>query len=251
MRTMCAGVIGEEQLRRQSAWLSESWLWLLDTKGPLQEGKGTRRPTALDVGCGPGLVMELLASRLQVKGVDLDQGMARRAREKGLDVAQGNAYQLPFPSASFDIVYCSFLLLWTKEPEKAVKEMGRVARHWVICLAEPDYGGRIDHPLELLALKDLAIKGLQDEGADPFMGRKLRSVFSGCGLEAEIGQHPGVWDMERLYQEGRDEMLSLESARDASMDASERARLEQAWDQGYREGTLFQFNPVFYALASK
>ena len=248
---MCRGVTEEEQLRRQSQWLRDSWLWLLDHKLGPEPWRGSRLPTALDVGCGPGLVMELLASRFDVKGVDLDLDMVRRGRERGMEVVQGNAYELPFPSACFDIAYCSFFLLWAEEPERVVREMSRVARSWVICLAEPDYEGRIDHPPELRALKELAIEGLRDEGADPFMGRKLRSVFGHCGLEAEVGVFPGVWDRERLHSEGYLEVLALENARGASMEGTERTRLQEAWERGYRDGTLFQFNPIFYAMAQK
>jgi len=246
---MCGGVVEEERLRRQSLWLRESWLWLLDTK-VLAGGEGHRRPSALEVGCGPGLVMELLASRFDVKGIDLDPGMVRRGRERGLDVAQGHAYDLPFRSASFDIVYCSFLLLWTKEPERVIEEMSRVAKRWVVCLAEPDYGGRIDHPPELTALKDLAIKGMLEEGADPFIGRRLRSIFGRCHLEAEVGVHPGVWGMGRLQEEGYLEALALEDA-GPSIGETEKAQLREAWEKGVREGSLFQFNPIFYALALK
>lgn len=46
----------------------------------------------LDVGCGRGEMLELLgAAGMQASGVDSDAGMVKRARERGLDVAEGDA----------------------------------------------------------------------------------------------------------------------------------------------------------------
>ena len=104
--------------------------------------------------------------------------------QRGLKVVRAEAHHLPYDDDSFDVVYCSFLMLWLDHPAKAIGEMKRVAKDWVICLAEPDYGGRIDHPGELTNLTKylaLDIKGL---GGDPFVGRKLRAFFNDNGMEA-------------------------------------------------------------------
>ena len=67
---------------------------------------------ALDVGCGPGLVMEELGDLFDMHGLDRDKGMVGICRDKGLMVVQGAAEGMPFEDNSFDVVYCSFLLLW-------------------------------------------------------------------------------------------------------------------------------------------
>ena len=128
-----------------------------------------RRLEALDVGCGPGLVMEGLGPLFNVQGMDRDKGMVEKCHSKGLTVFQGEAEGMPFEDGSFDVVYCSFLLLWVKDPELVVQEMKRVSRQWVVCLAEPDMGGRIDHPSSLNGLKDLLIQGMLNQGADPLV----------------------------------------------------------------------------------
>ena len=248
---MRSGVVQEAQLQRQLLWLKESWLWQLDHWVIAPRDQGKARLTALDLGCGPGLVMELLASRFAVKGLDIDRDLVKHCQARGLDVIQGDAAHLPFASGSFDIAYCSFLLLWMTEPKKVMAEMERVSRQWVICLAEPDYGARIDHPAELEVLKQRAIEGLEREGADPLIGRKLRSLFSACGLEAEIGVHPGVWGLERLRQEGEEEVRAIENALGPAMDGAEKKQLKATWERACRQGSLFQFNPIFYAFAQK
>ncbi len=70
------------------------------------------KPTALDVGCGPGLVMDLFSSTFEVQGIDIDPNMVRSAKERGLKVFHGDALDLPFEDGSFDLAYCSFTLLW-------------------------------------------------------------------------------------------------------------------------------------------
>ena len=227
-----------EQLRGQSLWLRESWLWLLREKVLIPETK-----TALEVGCGAGHVMEILSEYLEIKGLDSDPDMVSLCREKGLDVNPGDAMDIPFEDDSFDIVYCSFLLLWLPDPVRAVEEMARVSRKWVICLAEPDYGARIDHPPELERLGHMHTEGLMAQGADPFIGRRLREVFSEAGLISEIGVHQGVWPIERTARE-----IELELG---MADEATRRELGKAVDRAVAERTLLQYNPVFYALARK
>jgi SAM-dependent methyltransferase len=240
----------DRQLRRQSIWLKESWLWLLRTKVIPDTNGGRDRPTALDVGCGPGFVMECLSEELRVRGVDIDPDMVGACRSRDLEVEQASAHSLPYEDGSFDIVYCTFLLLWLENPWKALREMARVSRAHILCLAEPDMGSRIDHPGELADVSTMVIDGLRAEGADPFIGRKLRALFQECGLVAEIGVHPGVWDIQRLRDESADEWAFIENAaQDGSSGTLD--RLRSAWDEALAMGTLFQYNPVFYALGKR
>jgi SAM-dependent methyltransferase len=243
-------VVTEQQLGRQVDWLRDSWTWLLQTK-VIGTDPSERRLKALDVGCGPGLVMQELGRTLDVQGLDRDEGMVEACRTKGLSVIRGEAEEIPFDDDSFDVVYCSFLLLWTNDPSQVVREMRRVSRRWVICLAEPDYGGRIDHPEELGPLKEVLIDGLARSGADPMMGRKLRAVFERAGMAAEVGAHPGVWSMDQLSSERVEEWRNLVHISGLGPDDADLKRLELAWERALMDGILFQYSPIFYALAKK
>ena len=86
--------------------------------------------------------MEALAPFMNVKGVDIDCRNVNKCKNRGLDALVTDASHLPYEDGSFDMVYCSFLLLWVKDPLEVLKEMKRVSRGSVVCLAEPDYGGR-------------------------------------------------------------------------------------------------------------
>jgi len=237
----------DAQLGRQALWLRDSWLWLLRTRVLEKE---QRRLTALDVGCGPGHVMEVMSSVMDVRGVDIDPAMVSEGRRRGFDISEGSAEKLPFGDGSFDFVYCTFLLLWVKDPEKVVAEMSRVSRRWVACLAEPDFGARLDYPDGLAPLREMIEKGIRNEGGDPFLGRKLRGIFARCGLDAEVGAHLGVWSIDKLKEETPGEWRYLRMTAEPSFDSKlQLEKIRSAWDKALNERSLFQFSPVFYALA--
>jgi SAM-dependent methyltransferase len=240
-----------EQLVRQRSWLGESWIWLLQSKVFGGRGVLDRLPTALDVGCGPGLVMELFSPYLDVQGIDIDQDAVLASNGRGQRAQLGDAAKLPFEDGSFDIAYCSFLLLWTPDPVKVLKEMTRVSRDWVICLAEPDHRGRVSYPPQVAALDGLFVDGLKKQGADPAMGRKLQGVFAKCGLRPEVGVHACMWNEGRMRAEADEEFRSLAAVSDEVADPATLSRIRKAWDVAARKGTLVQYNPVFYAMARK
>jgi len=96
---------------------------------------GTGALDALDVGSGTGfLSLELAARGHRVIGVDFAPSMIaqaeRKAAERGLMVRfeQGDAEQLPFAPASFDLVISRHVLWTLPHPEAAVDEWIRVLR---------------------------------------------------------------------------------------------------------------------------
>lgn len=240
------GATLRRQLGRQALWLRDSLRWIVDTK---MKGCSSPSPMALDVGCGPGFVMDNLGDLLLTTGLDKDYDVVRSCRGRGLDVVHGSAYALPFPDSTFDIVYCTFLLMWLRAPQAALTEMRRVSRGYVASLAEPDFGARIDHPAELAGIRDALVSGLREEGADPTTGRKLRDLFGSSGLDAEIGVHPGVWSVEKLKREFHDEWRFV--SEHAQVSPEELRGLESSWKKALRHRTLFQYNPVFFAVAWK
>lgn len=87
----------------------------------------------LDVGCGTGFLIDLLAQQRLARyvGLDLSPEMLRMARQKqipGTDFINGSADSLPFPDGSFDIVTCSQSFHHYPYPEKAMAEALRVLK---------------------------------------------------------------------------------------------------------------------------
>jgi SAM-dependent methyltransferase len=241
----------ERQLKRQSMWLRESLLWLLQEKIASADERVDCVLRALDVGCGPGFTMELFCPHLQVSGVDSDKDMTSASHMRGHDVVLGTAEELPFEDGAFDLVYCSFLLLWVEDPLNVIREMKRVSNRWVVCFAEPDYGGRLDYPSQLSELARLVIDDIKDSGGDPFIGRRLRSLYSQAGMTADLGVHMGIWGLDKLRDESEEELKWLGASAQATELAENLGVLRAARNEAHRVGSLFQFNPIFYAIGRK
>ena len=85
--------------------------------------------SVLEVGCGTGLVMARVARfAASVRGIDVSPGMLARARALGLLVQEASATALPFPDATFDVVYTFKVLAHVEPVEAALAEMARVTR---------------------------------------------------------------------------------------------------------------------------
>lgn len=95
------------------------------------------QPTLLDVGCGEGYVLSHLRKSwpsLAVGGIDGDRealGLAREACPDAL-LLRGDATQLPFQGDSFDMLICLEVLEHLRDPWKALGELARVSRRYVL-----------------------------------------------------------------------------------------------------------------------
>lgn len=215
-----------------------------------------RAKRVLDVGCGTGVITEEMAARCkgQVIGVDIDPAMIAFAQARGsqAEYRVGDAHQLGFPDSHFDVVACHFLLMWVKDPALAVREMARVTRPGgaLLACAEPDYGGRIDYPEEL-PLARWQAEALRREGADPFIGRKLRALFTQAGLSAKGGVIPSLWDNQTLRAEFEAEWALMERTLAGIVSEDELKRYKQRDWQAIEDGQRLIFMPIFYAVGRK
>jgi SAM-dependent methyltransferase len=89
----------------------------------------------LDIACGAGQTALPLARRgSQVTGIDLASNLVevanQRARAEKLAVQfdQGDAEDLPYDDASFDVVFSLIGAMFAPQPEKVAAEMARVCR---------------------------------------------------------------------------------------------------------------------------
>ncbi len=84
----------------------------------------------LEVGCGAGHLLARVPAGRRF-GVDLAHVLLQRARGRlGADaaLAQGDAVELPFPSDTFERVYCSEVLEHLPDPAAALDEIRRVLK---------------------------------------------------------------------------------------------------------------------------
>ncbi len=142
----------------------------------------------LDVACGPGALVLALAPRVQfARGIDLTEEMLRKARAFQLErqivnaaFDCGEAEQLPYRDATFDLVTCQMSLHHMPKPELALREMVRVAkpegRLVVIDTLSPESDAKFE------------LHNRIESARDPSHTESLRlttflEMFENCGLE--------------------------------------------------------------------
>jgi SAM-dependent methyltransferase len=187
--TLSSSEAEQERLRRQADDLRPHSTDLFGRLG-VQPGW-----EVLDLGCGPGGNLDLLAgltaSGGRVTGLDVNPDHVRLAG--GFAAARGlgnvtvrcaDARATGLPPGSFDLVYARLLLMNIPWPGDVVAEMARLARPggWVageeadaICICDP--------PNEAWdRLTVLLRQAWQLAGADLAMGRRVAALYRAAGL---------------------------------------------------------------------
>jgi ubiquinone/menaquinone biosynthesis C-methylase UbiE len=231
-------------------------LWTKDIRGYLFSKVGIQPTTRLlDIGCGTGILEKELASYPTSLSFALDIDYHRISYAKAYapksHYTLGDAACLPFTDDSIDLSFCHYLLLWIHDVHRTLSEMFRVTRSdgYILALAEPDYGGRLDYPEELAQIGTWQIEGLRKQGANPNIGRELRSLFSKAGLlNVEVGVLGGQWTNNSVDSGNQLEWDIIQSDLSSNTPLSTIDRLKKL-DQSSREtGQRILFVPTFYAI---
>jgi len=210
----------------------------------------------LEVGCGTGAVLARLAQETSplpgLHGLDIDPAVLDEAGGNAPEarLSRGDAHHLPYAAGSFRLVVCHYLLLWLAQPLAALGEMRRVTQPggWVLALAEPDYGGRIDYPDPLAPLGEWQRQALRRQGADADLGRKLAGLFHAAGLQqVEAGVLGSQWQGAPDRREHALEWAVLSADLQGQVAPGELARLQQIDRQAWEQGQRVLFVPTFYA----
>jgi SAM-dependent methyltransferase len=88
------------------------------------------RPHAriLDVGCGTGANLRLLAPHGAVFGLDLNERGLTLARDAGRPLLRADSARLPFPDRTFDVVTSFDMMQCIPADREAMREMARVLK---------------------------------------------------------------------------------------------------------------------------
>jgi SAM-dependent methyltransferase len=181
------------RLQRQSDELQPEARALLARLGELGLRPGQ---TALDLGCGPRGILDLLAEAVgpggRVVGLDADPAHVTAARQyafsQGLanvEVLAGDARHTGLPAESFDLVHTRTLLVTIPEPAEVVAEMARLAKPGgLVASQEADAEFSICYPPlpEWDRLLALFRASFPRAGADLRLGRRLPELFRAAGL---------------------------------------------------------------------
>jgi SAM-dependent methyltransferase len=164
--------------------------------------------SAIDLGCGPSGILELLSAAVSpgghVVGLDADPAHTRMAHqyasERGLanvEVVTADARHTGLPPGSFDLVHARTLLVNIPEPAGVLAEMVRLARPggWVAS-QEPDTEGAFCYP-PLPAwdrMREIFGASFGRSGADLLIGRRLTELYRQAGLEEiEVVMHAPIY----------------------------------------------------------
>jgi ubiquinone/menaquinone biosynthesis C-methylase UbiE len=191
------------RLQRQADELAPDSADLLDGVG-LRAGD-----SAIDLGCGPRGVIELLAERVspggRVVGLDGDPAHVAMASElvvdralAGVELICADARHSGLEPGSFDLAHARTLLVTLPDPGEVLAEMVRLVRPggWVAGM-EPDTGVAICYPPHPAfdRLCQIFTIAFSRNGADPHIGRRMAELYRHAGLteitvEARAGVYP-------------------------------------------------------------
>jgi SAM-dependent methyltransferase len=183
-----------QRLVRQAKGIAAEAAWLLDRVGVK---RGWR---AVDVGCGPIGILDLLCDRVGVSGetvgVDNDARMIAMAREVAaelnlvnLTLLQADATDTGLEPASFDIAHARLLLVNVPDPERVVTELSALIRPGgFLALEEVDWVSWVCEPPHPAwdRLRDALCEFRARRGLDVHMGRRLPGLLRSVGLD-EVG----------------------------------------------------------------
>jgi len=98
--------------------------------------------SVLEVGCGEGTKLAKLSSKKNHRiGIDISKQAIKRAKKNypKISFKVSDAEKLSFKDKEFDLVFSTFMLEHTKNPERIINEALRVAKKYFI-LAAPNFG---------------------------------------------------------------------------------------------------------------
>lgn len=99
--------------------------------------KPLKAETILDAGCGEGFTMDKLSKKgvgKKIEGIEYTKDALSFGKKlfPNLTFRQGSVYELPYKDNSFDLVICTEVLEHLEEPAKALKEILRVSKKYLI-----------------------------------------------------------------------------------------------------------------------
>ena len=151
----------------------------------------------LDVGCGEGFTLKKLEEKKIGKkneGID-NSSTAIKIGHKvypELKLAEGDIYKLKYADSSFDLLICTEVLEHLDDPEKAVLEMKRVTKKYIL-LSVPN------EPFFILAnfLRGKYLKnfGNHPEHINHWTFFSFEKMLKKNGLTVVKSKHPFAWSL--------------------------------------------------------
>lgn len=249
-----------ERLRKQAR------MWEAATRRVLQKAGLAPGMSCLDIGAGPGAVMQTMAEgvgpRGRVTGLEIDGALVAMGRESlqrrggaTFEIVEGDINALDaLPGAPFDLTFCRFFLMHMPDPVSVLAKM----RGWTkpggfVIAQEFDFGSFSVEP-ECQAMEEFesVFEGVfQERGRSLRQGRQLPAQFAAAGLPRPTGTHS---EIRFLPLATMTEMLLgvYRSLFDAGSelgltDSGKKSRFEADLQAASEEGTYFCLTPTLIA----
>ena len=101
-----------------------------------------RGSRVLDVGCGDGALLQLLADTKDVdgRGIEVSRERVNACVARGLSVVQGDADRdlFDYPDEAFDYAVLSLTIQATRQPMAVLEQLMRIGRHAIVSF--PNFG---------------------------------------------------------------------------------------------------------------
>ena len=99
--------------------------------------KPLKAESILDTGCGEGFTMDKLAKLgigKKIEGIEYSKEAISFGKKlfPNLIIKQASIYDLPYKDNSFDLIICTEVLEHLEDPAKALREMLRVSKKYII-----------------------------------------------------------------------------------------------------------------------
>jgi ubiquinone/menaquinone biosynthesis C-methylase UbiE len=190
-----------QRLRDQARMWQEATAQVLATVGL---GPGMN---CLDVGCGPGAVMQLMAERVgpegRVTGIESDAALAAQSlnelrREGGahFELIAADLVKLKTPSgAPFDLTFCRLLLMHMRDPVTILEKMSAWTKPGGLVVAQEfDFGAiAVEPTCPAMGEFNRVFEGVfRGHGRNMRAGRQLPAQFEAAGLGTPDGTDAAV-----------------------------------------------------------
>jgi SAM-dependent methyltransferase len=182
----------------------QRWLLLRFYRRVLGLVRITGARQILDVGCGEGFTLRRLRQegmRAAMVGIDYSSAALAWAQAQNIThtpVSVADAYHLPFPNNSFDLVLCLEVLEHLPDSTLGLSELLRVARDHVMVSVpyEPFFRGA-----NFLRGKNLRALGNDPEHLHTYGNRAFRRLVAAQAEVAWYG-HSFPWQIALLRKDG-------------------------------------------------
>jgi SAM-dependent methyltransferase len=173
-----------------------------------------------DLGCGVGMVTQLLAQLVgpegEAIGVDFSGPQVAKAKQllppqsSNVRFVEASATETDLESESFDLVYCRFLLIHLQEPGKALSEMYRLLKpNGILVCEDGDLTSAGSEPYSKLQAFSVLFGQLGPcWGVDYTLGRRLYSMV----LDANFAQADITYNQPVIVRGENKRLLELSVA---------------------------------------